>query len=371
MSLKKTALFGSTIGLVVVIAAIIHTNCVRKKIHASPINQSQTENITPINSAPQESPVCEQPTVSNPNPEQIPVPVEPKPVVEPIINDTENKSDEKPASSPIYPPDIAAIQAQPAAGKITQKSSKTIIICPLSGVLFTEDTNVIASKIGLSRVASYTLKSWKNPADKLFSVLQKMALEQNLPNNHVIQYQGYTMPYCFVELQLGTYTHEQVIQILNDYFDKLYAQSFFSGHEEYDLMKTIVRIILTPTEFVDISKPNTTMIEILKKLKQNGCSLYILTNVSAEIKDALSKAHPSIFNLFDGMITSSEMKMLKHDEKMLTHILNNTNTQPEQCILIDNENEIVATAKRMGIPTIQYVNTKDTKSKLKARGILA
>lgn len=371
MFLKKTVFFSSIIGLIVIIATIMNTSCVRKKTIIIPENHSQSEILPHSQESLTQMVTPASPAPTAPEPTCVDLASSPTTSTSVTLTETAPQTPtEHPAPTP------SATQPQPSsnaptAKKRVQRSSQPVVICSLSGVLFTEDTNVIASKVGLSRVASYTLKHWKNPADKLFSVLEKMAREKNVPNQSSMMYQGYSMPYCFVELQLGLRTHAEVIGILNSYIDTLYAQSFFSGHEEYDLMKSIVQIILTPTEFVDISKPNTAMIEIVKKLKQNGCSVYVLTNVSTEIKEVLTRAHPAIFNLFDGVVTSSDMKMLKNNEQMFTHILNTTNAHPEQCILVDSEAEALDTAQRLGITTIKYSSTKDAKNKLKKHGMLA
>lgn len=250
----------------------------------------------------------------------------------------------------------------PASPHITYPA----IVC---GVFFSEDSNAVASKIGVKRVASYTLKHWKNPADKFFSTLEKMSKSPSHCASAQLKYHGCNMPNCIVQMQLGNTSHEQARSDIINYIDRINNDGFFSSKEEHGLMKDIVEIILEPKNVLDLSKPNIPMIELLKELKAMGHPIYVLANVSHEVYRILKNTYPELLSICNGVFISSDMKLLKQDKRALLHIMAKTELKPDQLLIIDSEPDLIENAEQMGIAAISYKNVKDTHSKLKKHGI--
>ncbi len=111
-------------------------------------------------------------------------------------------------------------------------------------------------------------------------------------------------------------------------------------------------------------------VEIVKKLKRAGYFLFGLSNWSAEKFPIIRSRYP-FFHLFEDIVISGEVKMIKPDPVIFQLLLDRNHLSPETCLLIDDSPGNIDTARQLGIQTIFFTTSEQLSSELEGRGILA
>lgn len=108
------------------------------------------------------------------------------------------------------------------------------------------------------------------------------------------------------------------------------------------------------TYWVDsITGTNEETIEIAKKLKRAGWSLYLLSNFSME-KFQLIRHRYDFLQIFDDLIISGEHKLIKPDPAIFHLTLKRIHRTAAECLFIDDSLPNIETARSLGIQTIHY-----------------
>lgn len=93
--------------------------------------------------------------------------------------------------------------------------------------------------------------------------------------------------------------------------------------------------------------------EIVSLLKQSGYYLHLLSNISAEKFPQMNAMYP-ILGSFDSVTLSGEVGMIKPDPRIFIHVLEQLGRSPEACLFIDDNPANIASARGLGIPSIQF-----------------
>jgi 2-haloacid dehalogenase len=110
-------------------------------------------------------------------------------------------------------------------------------------------------------------------------------------------------------------------------------------------------------------------VEILQRLKKAGFRLYGLTNWSAE-KFALVKYKYEVFNLFENILVSGEVKLVKPDPAIFHMLLQEIQRQPQECLLIDDSLPNIESARKLGFATHHFTSPARLEADLRQLGIL-
>ncbi len=97
-------------------------------------------------------------------------------------------------------------------------------------------------------------------------------------------------------------------------------------------------------------------VDFLKELKSKRYGLYGLTNWSAE-KFPYAFEHFDFFSLFDGIVVSGEVKLLKPDPAIFHLLLERYHLDPSQCVFIDDTPANCEISRSIGLNTIHFENT--------------
>jgi len=109
-------------------------------------------------------------------------------------------------------------------------------------------------------------------------------------------------------------------------------------------------------------------VEILNTLYKNNYNLIALTNWSAEtFPIALERF--GFLKLFNGIVVSGEIKMLKPFPEIYMYTLNKYKLNPERCIFIDDRLSNVKGAEKCGISGIKFDNPIGLIRNLKKLGV--
>lgn len=118
-----------------------------------------------------------------------------------------------------------------------------------------------------------------------------------------------------------------------------------------------VRAALTPIE---------PTVALLRELRERpGLKLYALSNMSATIFAYLAGQH-DFFELFDGIVVSAEVKLLKPEPQIYEHLRDRFALDFGESVFIDDLTRNVESARNVGLPAIQFKTTEQVRHELAA-----
>jgi 2-haloacid dehalogenase len=115
--------------------------------------------------------------------------------------------------------------------------------------------------------------------------------------------------------------------------------------------------------------PIQSTVEILQALKVRGYDLYGLTNWSAEKYEITRHKYP-FFDLFDDIVVSGIVKLVKPDPRIFTLMLEKADRPAAECLLIDDSEANTIAARRLGFKTIHFKSAEQLGMELSCLGIL-
>ena len=121
---------------------------------------------------------------------------------------------------------------------------------------------------------------------------------------------------------------------------------------------SIARSIFDPQQFVATQKLVPETIQLVKDLKQQGHKVYILSNWDSESFKLMKASYADIFALFDGIMISGDVGMIKPDNSIYTHLLAQCNIPCTNACFIDDQPANVAAGCKANIHSIECKNRK-------------
>jgi haloacid dehalogenase superfamily, subfamily IA, variant 3 with third motif having DD or ED len=109
-------------------------------------------------------------------------------------------------------------------------------------------------------------------------------------------------------------------------------------------------------------------VALMYKLKERY-GVYGLTNWSGETI-TIAYARYAFFKDLDGIVVSSEEKLIKPDKRLYQILLDRYNLKAEGCVFIDDNLRNVKAAKELGMAAIHFINPQQLKSELSTLGVL-
>ena len=116
-----------------------------------------------------------------------------------------------------------------------------------------------------------------------------------------------------------------------------------------------VRAALTPIE------PTVALLRELRERK--GLKLYGLSNMSETIFAYLHARH-DFFKLFDGIVVSANVKLLKPEPEIYEHLRDRFALDFGESVFIDDLQRNVESARQVGLPAIQFLTTDQVRREL-------
>lgn len=249
-----------------------------------------------------------------------------------------------------------------------KKSAPQHIIFDLVGVLFQINTFKLLRSIGLLRTARYLLTHRKNPVITYLKTLDILA-HQEKPTSKHIKYKGYLQPLCVAQCSLGFKTMQETARSIKDRIRQL-SDHFFASGTEQALMMRICEVFFDP-EVVRSAQPNKKIFELIQSFAQEGRhKLFLLTNIDTQTFGQLTKAYKEIFSLFDGIVASCNVHLVKPQPEIYQYLIDQHGLEAQKCVFIDDQQENLVAAQKLGIAGIQYTSFKAVYEKLSDLGIL-
>ena len=156
----------------------------------------------------------------------------------------------------------------------------------------------------------------------------------------------------FEKFDMGEFSEEDVLQ-------------YFLNYKEVNSTREELR-----KEIDSFMKLDDSMVDILKKLKQNGFKVMLLSNGHSDFyKRKIYPTYPGFQDLFDQIIISSDVKMIKPNSEMYLYALEKINSKPEESVFVDDSNTNVKGAEAVGIKGFLFTDSSSFSSYLNSLGI--
>jgi len=110
-------------------------------------------------------------------------------------------------------------------------------------------------------------------------------------------------------------------------------------------------------------------VELLRALKEKGYPLYGLSNW-AEETFSIVRHKFEFLNLFDEIILSGEVKLIKPDPEIYELCLQKIGKPADQCLFIDDSETNIIAAQKLGFDTVQFISPEHLKTELEIRQLL-
>jgi putative hydrolase of the HAD superfamily len=152
---------------------------------------------------------------------------------------------------------------------------------------------------------------------------------------------------------------------VDDNFKKMLIQSDLGKLSENDIFEYIMKY-----EDINFSKEelrneidsyltlDTKLADIIKKLKSKGYKTVLLSNSNSTFFERkVYSTYPEFKNLFDEIIISASIGMVKPNKEIYMHTLDKINSKPEESLFIDDSKENVDGAIDVGINGYLYTDS--------------
>lgn len=245
---------------------------------------------------------------------------------------------------------------------MTVMTAKTIIF-DLYGVLFFLNSRVILQQMGFFNTIKFLLKYRKTPYSKYYEILDKMRLDMPGEFQDTIAYRGNYFPLSFCEWQRGTLSNKKTLGKILDFLSILYSQNYFNSFNEYQMFMRLLKQVFNSKSRIPAMKPNKKLIRYIAALKnKKQYRLLMLTNIDHELLNCLQEAFPEIFTLFDDIIASCKVEMIKPQKEIFEHLLNRHQLAAQDCLFFDDQQENIDMANTLGIKGVLYTKSLDVNS---------
>jgi len=207
-------------------------------------------------------------------------------------------------------------------------------IFDLGGVLMETNRKTAFVQIGITKLLRYiaTLHNPRKIEEKLFQVLHEIRpLSPNAPKAYHPA-GNILLPQILHDWLSGTYPVEQVRQEITTFIDE--RPDLFSGASECAVIRSLARMLFTPASMAKTQYPIKDGIAFVKKCKERGLTVFILSNFSAESFALVYEKHPELFSLFDekNIFISAHMGTIKPDPAIYHTVLKTNNLDGAACV---------------------------------------
>ena len=133
---------------------------------------------------------------------------------------------------------------------------------------------------------------------------------------------------------------------------KVYATHRFPEYYD-DVLK-----ILDVNNLKYMIPPYIETLEFIKKLKSNGYNIYLLTDINEDTIWYLKNEIADFEELFDGMVYSCRVGMVKKEGKVFEYLLDKFNLNPEETLFLDDSIKNLEEAEKYNIKTYRFLDPK-------------
>lgn len=222
------------------------------------------------------------------------------------------------------------------------------IILDLGGVAI--ETGYLQTILTLGWEFAAYASTWRNPFSShqlLFTFLETIPIAYS-DNTVAKDAHGHPLPPLMVAWLKGQLSPEEIFALICN------SPGNFSNWTEEALVRALAELIFTPAYFVKTRSLIKESITFIQECKQAGHSVYILSNWDPYSCALLKIRWPNFFALFDGIVISGEIGLIKPDPGIYQYLLQKYQLDPDDCFFIDDQEENVIAAQKEGITTYKF-----------------
>lgn len=246
----------------------------------------------------------------------------------------------------------SCIEQSPSSIPAAIDAQKKAIIFDLDGVLCTTNDLQAFYEIGMTIILQYIMQYGKPSAKKLFQALEHApAVTTDDAYND-----GMRMPQIMVDWQTNAQELREIQDVMVQHISDLPLSI-----TEKNLHINTVLMMTKSSKYIATKQTIPAGIELVRMLKKQGYKLYILSNWDAPSFNLFQERFPELFmhegqKLFDGIMISGKMKMLKPNKEIFEACLKKFNIKKSDAIFIDDTIENIRSAENCGIRSIHCKN---------------
>ena len=238
------------------------------------------------------------------------------------------------------------------------RSNQPAIILDLGGVLMETKKLTSANYLGLKNILWYYLASGQNTKkirNQFYAILDKISGTTGNTCG-AMDDEGVLLPELMCDWLRASRTSQDLrttcIAAVKEH------PEWFSSSAEQKIIERVALMIFTPELFAQTQQPIAEGIKFVKECKKRGYLVYVLSNWDHESFDLLVIQYHDFFKLFDGIIISGDVHVIKPDSKIYEQFTSRLVAQ--QCVFIDDRIENIQAAQKNGIFGIRCHQIKTT-----------
>jgi HAD superfamily hydrolase (TIGR01509 family) len=234
-------------------------------------------------------------------------------------------------------------------------SQKKVIIFDVDGVLTDTSYLKAASVIGYSNILNF-MATGTIPSQK-----HLMKALQDCPaiSTDMVYRKGQQLPAIMIDYKTGKISYAQGRKVMLNHIEQSNKSEI-----EKNYLKSLCTMMTTPEILIETKVVVPGAIELLTELKSKGYKLYILSNGERSSLELSQKKFPEIFDQFDGSMVASDEKVLKPNPQSFFKFLEKFKIQPSQAVFIDDTQENIQAAQKLGIASIFFTSESELKDRL-------
>jgi len=166
--------------------------------------------------------------------------------------------------------------------------------------------------------------------------------------------EGIPMPQLMVDWMTGDLSSAQIRSLVSEAL-VLYPD-LCAHNAERALMKSMTTMMFTPALLAKVQKIIPESKECIRMWKEQGHRLFIISNFDADTFALIREQDPEFFDLFDDIIVSAHVGMVKPGKEIFEHTLVTNNLVRHDSLFIDDTPTNLDTAYQCGIATVLCQN---------------
>jgi putative hydrolase of the HAD superfamily len=237
---------------------------------------------------------------------------------------------------------------------------RTVLVWDLGNTLIHADAWTFVQEIGLTDFLAYAILDWKNPFkiyEDAFALLRRLDTQKSHPGATA---RGIPLPELICTWLAGKIDPAEISATIESCIERLAREGYFKSSRQEQLTRRTVEVIFNPTLFAQCMKPIKKGIQLLKECavqtNPDGSArnqLYILSNWDAYSFEQMipSSALSELFGYFkpENIMISGRVGCLKPQPLIYETFLDQFNLTPENCIMIDDQEENLISAQELGM----------------------
>jgi FMN phosphatase YigB (HAD superfamily) len=175
---------------------------------------------------------------------------------------------------------------------------------------------------------------------------------------------------CKKDWIIGTQKGCDLVDLIKDNINKQEYSAFFKNIQEKNLIEYGAALILVPEKLVPLTSLNVDGLKCIKKCKENGARILILSNWDPESFALIKNKFPELFDVCEpqDVIIPAHVGFIKPEPEIYGHMIKSLQLDITQTVFVDDSAKNVAGAQSLGIGGIVHRDWKQTEQELLCKG---